>query len=133
MDREPFDGLWLASAEPVRVRNSSHAEETGFLVVVQERRDEALAPVRNLQWRLGYGAAAALTFILILIAILWAGMMSVVDGSSRSRVTRFLRRWAGLPTAATSTPAVTGTSGSATTGSGSAQSDGGSGEVERQV
>ena len=134
VNREAFDGLWLASAEPVRVRNRSHAEETGFLVVVQERRDEALAPVRNLQWRLGYGAAAGVTFILILIAIMWAGMMSVIDGSSRSRVTRFLRRWAGLPTA-TSTPAVTGTSGSATSGSassGSALPDGGSGELERR-
>lgn len=127
VDQDGFTGPWLASAEPVRVRNNAHSEETGFLIVVQERRDEVLAPVRDLQWRLGYGAAAAVTFILVLVGFMWAGMMSVIDGSSRSRVTRFLRRWAGLPTA-TSAPAVTGTSGSVTSGN-SSLPGGGSGEM----
>jgi hypothetical protein len=122
VDREPFGGLWLAAAVPVTVRlGQEQPVDTGFVVVVQERRDEVLAPVRALQWRLGYGAAAAVAFVLVLVGAMWAGMVSMVDGSSQSRVTRFLRRWAGLPTATSGTrTAGTGTAGTGTAGSASA-------------
>ncbi|MDB5312516.1 MAG: hypothetical protein JWO38_6718 [Gemmataceae bacterium] len=99
-----FATPWLASPERVVVRlEGGLLLDTGWVVVVQERRADVLAPVRDLQWRLGYGAAAALMFVLVLILVMWAGMMSVVDATSSSRITRFMRRWAGLPIATSST------------------------------
>lgn len=79
--------------------------------MVQERRAEALAPVADLRGRLGVGGAVAAVVVLATVLAMWAGMVSVVNGTSRTGVTRLLRRWAGLP--ATSTP---GTGGTAPTG-----------------
>jgi hypothetical protein len=109
VEREPFSGTWLAAVEPVVVRSDNDKPvDTGFLIVMQERRDEVMKPVRDLQWRLTYGAIVAALFILTLLAALILGLLSVVDAAPKSRVTRFLRRWAGLPT---------GTIGTGTTGS----------------
>ena len=64
-----------------------------------------------------------MVFVFVLVLALWAGMMTVMDTSSRSRMTRFLRRWAGLPTPGTGTrtgatgTSLTGTGGSGTGGS----------------
>ena len=71
-----------------------------------------MRPVRQLQWRLSYGAIGATLFVLTLFAALTIGMISVLDGAPKSRVTRFLRRWAGLPTGTIGT----GTSSAGTTG-----------------
>lgn len=114
-----FAGDWLASTERVRVRlEGAGLVDTGWVVVIQERRTNALLPVTALKWRLGYGAAAAIAFILVMVLVMWAGMMSVVDSSSRSRVTRLLRRWAGLPlpTAGTRSAGTGWTSGTVSSG-----------------
>ena len=95
-----YNGPWLASAH--RVRAGPEQVDTGWVIVVQERRDEVMRPVRDLQWRLSYGALGATVFILTLLTVLTLGMMSVLDGAPKSRVTRFLRRWAGLPTGTSS-------------------------------
>ena len=95
-----YAGIWLASL--YRVRAGPERIDTGWVMVVQERRDEVMRPVRDLQWRLGYGALGATLFVLGLLAALTVGMVSVLDGAPKSRVTRALRRWAGLPTATTS-------------------------------
>ena len=79
------------------------------MVLVQERRDDVLDPVADLQWRLAVGAAVAFVVVLGTVLLMWAGMVSVVDGAPRSRVTLLLRRWAGLPTG-------TNTGGTAPTG-----------------
>jgi len=93
-----FAGEWIASAERVAVRlDNGQPMDTGWVVLIQERRDDVLRPVAALKRRLGYGAGAAIAVILILVLLMWAGMMSVVDASSRSRVSRMLRKWAGLP------------------------------------
>ena len=109
-----YNGPWLASAH--RVRAGPEQIDTGWVIVVQERRDEVMRPVRDLQWRLSYGALGATVFILTLLTVLTLGMMSVLDGAPKSRVTRFLRRWAGLPTGTssqgTSTTTTTGADGS---------------------
>ena len=116
----PYAGDWLASAEHVIVRPEHGSPiDTGWVILVQERKDQVLAPVTALQWRLGIGAAVAGLFLLVVLAIVWAGTVSVLDGAPKSRVTRLLRRWAGLPTggAATGTgtigpPGTAGTSAS---------------------
>src|SRR6185312_244470 len=84
-----------------RVRVGPGKTDTGWVVLVQERRDEALQPVRKLQWRLGYVALVATILVLGLVALMWGGMALVMDGTSRSPVTRLLRRWAGLPMGST--------------------------------
>jgi hypothetical protein len=114
-----FGGPWLASVERVMAKVDGGApRDTGWVVLIEERRDDVLKPVRALQWRLGYGAAAALAFIVVLVLLMWVGMLYVIDTSSRSRVTRMLRRWAGLPmaTAATRTGGTPGTPGTSITG-----------------
>jgi len=110
--QEAYAGLWIASVHRVRV--GPERIDTGWVVLVQERRDEALQPVRDLQWRLGYVAMIATVVVLVLVALMWSGMVLVMDTSSRSPVTRLLRRWAGLPTGNTTTG---GTVGFASTGS----------------
>lgn len=114
-----FAGPWLGSVEKVVVRTEGGgAVDTGWVMLVQERREQVLEPVRSLQWRLRYGAAGAVVFVFVLVLAMWAGMMSVLDTSSRSRVTRFLRRWAGLPTPGTGTGTRTGATGTSATGTG---------------
>jgi hypothetical protein len=117
-----FAGPWLASVERVVVRLDGGPVDTGWVVLIQERRADVLQPVRALKWRLGYGAAGAVAVVLVLVLVMWIGMMSVVDASSKSRVTRMLRRLAGLPapSGGSRTPGSgsAGTTGSATSGSG---------------
>ena len=113
-----YEGKWLASVNRVRV--GPDKVDTGWVVLVQERRDDALQPVRDLQWRLGYVALLASAAILVLVALMWGGMVMVMDTSSRSPVTRLLRRWAGLPTSATSGTVGSGT-GSSVLGAGTAR------------
>jgi hypothetical protein len=91
-----YTGAWLASV--YRVRVGPEKIDTGWVVLVQERRDEALQPVSDLKWRLGYVGLVAVVLVLILVALMWSGMALVMDPTPRSPVTRFLRRWAGLPT-----------------------------------
>jgi hypothetical protein len=99
VDRDEFRGAWLAAVEPVEVRgDNDRPVDSGFLVVVQERQDEVLDPVTDLQWRLGVGATLAVAFLFLVLAVVWVGTLSILDGAPRSRVTRLLRRWAGLPT-----------------------------------
>jgi hypothetical protein len=93
------------------VRVGPDKTDTGWVILVQERRDDVLQPVRDLQWRLGYGALGAGLFVLLLLVGLTAGMMSVLEAAPKSRVTRFLRRLAGLPSAGTAAAAATGTVG----------------------
>lgn len=109
---EEYSGTWLASAHRVRV--GPDRMDTGWVIVVQERRDATLQPVRNLQWRLGYVGLAATIIVLALMALMWGGMIVVMDPTTRSPVTRLLRRWAGLPTGGTvgGTFGVPGTIGS---------------------
>jgi hypothetical protein len=121
VDRDGFRGPWLAAVAPVVVRGEGdRAVDTGFLVVVQERQDEVLEPVAALQWRLGIGATLAGALLFVVLAVVWAGTVSVLDGAPKSRVTRLLRRWAGLPAGtATGTGALGsfGTAGTAAAGS----------------
>ncbi|MDY3559532.1 protein kinase [Gemmata sp. JC673] len=111
-----YRGTWLASANRVRV--GPDKVDTGWVVLVQERRDEVLQPVREMQWRLGFVGLVAGVAVLGLVTLMWTGMMMVMDTSSRSPVTRLLRRWAGLPTSGTST---TGTTASGLAGAGTAR------------
>jgi hypothetical protein len=118
-----YEGDWLASVERVIVRPEDGTPiDTGWVILVQERKDEVLDPVTDLQWRLAVGGTLAGFFLFVVLAIVWAGTVSVLDGAPKSRVTRLLRRWAGLPTGTgmstgtmgtIGTPGTPGTPGSA--------------------
>jgi hypothetical protein len=101
-----FAGAWLAAVRRVRV--GPERVDTGWVVLVQERRSAVLRPVRELEWRLGYVAFAAAVIVLALGALMWSGMAAVMDPAPRSPVTRMLRRWAGLPTSGTGTSGTAG-------------------------
>jgi hypothetical protein len=89
-----YAGEWLASVHRVLV--GPEQIDTGWVVLVQERRDVALQPVRDLQWRLGYVGLGATVIVAVLMVLMWAGMIVVMDSTPRSPVSRWLRRWAGL-------------------------------------
>jgi hypothetical protein len=96
---DSYAGAWLASVERVKVRPDDHTIDTGWVILVQERRNEVLSPVWDLEWRIGIAAAVATLLILILIVLLSAGVISILEDAPKSRITRFLRRWVGLSTA----------------------------------
>jgi hypothetical protein len=108
---DSFAGVWLASVERVKVRQKSDLTiDTGWVILVQERRNEVLSPVWDLEWRIGIAAAVATVLVLILIVLLSTGVVSILEDAPKSRITRFLRRWAGLSTASSAISATTGVS-----------------------
>jgi hypothetical protein len=113
---DPVDGVyagaWLASVERVMVRQKEdQLVDTGWVILVQERRAEVLSPVWDLEWRIGIAAAGATAFTLIMIVLVSVGVMSLLEEAPKSRITRFLRRWAGLTSAGSAVSATTGVSG----------------------
>jgi hypothetical protein len=109
---DSYGGAWLASVERVMVRQKEdQLIDTGWVILVQERRNEVLSPVWDLEWRIGIAAAGATVFMLILILLLSAGVLSLLEDAPKSRITRFLRRWAGLSTAGSAVSSTTGISG----------------------
>lgn len=93
-----FAGSWLAAAVPVIIlSDEEHPLDSGFVVLVQQRRDEVLAPVRALQWRLGLGAATAFGLLLLLFLLWTAGLAALFHPAPSSRLARFFRRWLAPP------------------------------------
>jgi hypothetical protein len=89
-----FAGTWLAAAVPVIIlTDEEHPHDSGFVVLVQQRRDEVLAPVRALQWRLGLGAVLVSGLVLILFLGWTAGLTALLHPMPTSRLARFFRRW----------------------------------------
>jgi serine/threonine protein kinase len=108
------DNRWLAAVEPVVVvRGRKELIDTAWAVVVQERYDQAQAPVNVLHGdliRLGLGGLAA---VAVVVVFLWGFVILVLNDSTRERLTRFLRRRAGLASersVASSTPPPAGKS-----------------------
>jgi serine/threonine protein kinase len=60
---DPYRGLWLAAMAPVR--------DTAWMVIVQERRDDALAPVDRMWDRATRQAAMAVVAAIGMMAIVW--------------------------------------------------------------
>ena len=106
-----YAGSWLASLH--RVRSGPELIDTGWVIVVQERRDEVMPPgsrppVAAQLWSIGSNSLRAVSS---------RGPDDWDDVSTgcapKSRITRALRRWAGLPTGTSSVGSITtGTSGS---------------------
>jgi hypothetical protein len=96
-----YTGPWLAAAEPVLVyprRDGEKITDTGWVVVVQERSADALAPVQELRHDLRSLALQGLAVVVLVMAGLWA-FVTLLQAEPRGRALAFLRRRAGLPTA----------------------------------
>jgi hypothetical protein len=94
-----YTGTWLAAAEPVIIppaRDGSKFLDTGWVVLVEERTQDALDPVRKLRGELIVQGVETLFMLLAILGGLWAFVLLVLNDSSRSRLLAFLRRRAGL-------------------------------------
>jgi eukaryotic-like serine/threonine-protein kinase len=82
-----FSGRWLAAAEPVEViaRHELDSRDTGWIILVQERYKEAVAPVQRLRDQLLWRAKLATTVFAVVLASLWGFVVLVLNESPRLR------------------------------------------------
>ena len=86
MDPENYGGVWLAAFSPVG--------NTGWVAIVQERKDGALRAVEELKSRMVSSAIGAVLVVLGLVAASW-WMIVIVLSDHRPRWLRFGRRRGG--------------------------------------
>jgi hypothetical protein len=93
---DEFAGRWLAAAEAVEViaRHDLTSRDTGWVVLVQERAEAAVAPVQRLRDQLLWRAKLATTFFAIVLAGLWGFVVLVLNESPRLRWLSRLRHHA---------------------------------------
>jgi hypothetical protein len=95
-----YAGTWLAAIEPVVVHaDDGSARKTGWVVVVQEKKDLALDPVDHVRTQLiRQGATAALTLVVVLGG-LWGFVLLILGNNGGPHWLRSLRgRLTGLST-----------------------------------
>jgi hypothetical protein len=96
-----YKGTWLGAAEPVVIpprKDRDTPVDTGWVVLVEERTRDAVAPVGQLRWELLVQGVQTVVMLLAILAALWGFVLLVLNDSARLRVVAFLRRRAGLPT-----------------------------------
>ncbi len=96
-----YAGTWLAAIEPVVVHaDDGSVRKTGWVVVVQEKKDVALDPVDHVRTELiRQGATAAVTLVVVLCG-LWGFVLLVLGNGPGPRWLNALRgRVAGMSTA----------------------------------
>lgn len=89
-----FSGRWLAAAEPVEVlsRQDLSSRDTGWIILVQERYTQAVAPVQRLRDQLLWRAKLATTVFAVVLAGLWGFVVLVLNESPRMRWLSRLQR-----------------------------------------
>jgi hypothetical protein len=88
---------WLATLEPVIVvRQGGKPVDTGWAVLVQERYDRATTPVTKLHHDLIVLGLIGLGLVTLVVGGLWGFVVVVLNENTRAKVTRLLRRFAGL-------------------------------------
>jgi hypothetical protein len=93
-----FRGSWLATAEPVVVPSAgADVRDTGWVILVQERVADTVAPLRALTTRLIVGGVVALALVVAVVTVLWGFVLFVLNALPQSRLTTFLRRRVGMP------------------------------------
>lgn len=96
MDPRTYGGEWLAAFSPVG--------DTGWVAIVQERKEAALRPVEELQARLSTSATGAVLVVFGLVAGSWWLIVALLN----ERGPRWLRFWRGKPsTTGTTTMSLT--------------------------
>lgn len=91
------DTEWLAAVEPVVVEGRpDKIADTAWAVIIQQRRDTALEPVRELGQGLARSGLTGLAVVLGVVTVLWGAVIVVMNESPRSRWLSKLKRRAGL-------------------------------------
>jgi serine/threonine protein kinase len=91
---------WLAVVDAVIVPGPDGTfEDTGWGVVVQERYEDVLRPVQELKADLVGRAQLAAGLVALVGVGTWSFVLLLLNDSSRSRLSRFLRKRAGLAAA----------------------------------
>lgn len=106
---------WTAAAtlEPVR----TVLVDPGWVVVVQERAAIVTGPVERMQRRLFWLVVLAMAVVVGVVVVLWGMVIVGFNQASRSRLSRFLRRKAGLSTGAAPKTVTSAVGPRSTTGS----------------
>lgn len=95
---QPAAGRWLAAFEPVFVDGRPKAvSDTGLVVIVQERFDDAVRPARQLGQHLVKRGLLTAAVVVALVTALWGFVIVVLNEAPRFRIGRELRKRAGLP------------------------------------
>lgn len=82
-------GVFLAATAPVIVDNGSEKGiETGLIVIVQESLGQATSPVDQLGHRLLFEGGLALSFVLIVVMVLWGVVLRVLRDPENDTVRR---------------------------------------------
>ena len=120
-----YQGRWLAAMEPVLIEGrAKEVQDTGWVVLVQERHEAAMRPVRALGSQLLWQGAIALGVVVAVVTVLWGFVILILNESSRSGVLGSVRRRVGLASEGTGgTQSGNAGLGSATPGTGSAGQD----------
>jgi hypothetical protein len=103
-----YAGRWLAASAPVRLDETEHCGDTGWVVVVEKRYETAIAPVQRLQTSMLARGGLTLALAMAVITGLWGFVIVVLNNSPGSRLVTWVRRRAGL---ATERPTQAGTTG----------------------
>lgn len=94
----PYDGSWLAAIRPVLVDTASGTRGTGWVVIVQERLEEAIGPAQELGRKLVRSGLIALGIVIAVVTALWGFVMIVLNESPRFGLGNLIKRRAGIPT-----------------------------------
>jgi hypothetical protein len=103
-DPQAFGGHWFAASVPVRVEmpdatgQSVSSHDLGWTVVVQQDRNAVIEPINSLQQYLMKWRQVGLGWVVLMLTGLCGFLVYALNNSSRSRLTAFLRRRAGLMT-----------------------------------
>lgn len=87
-----FSGEWLAAFEPVFVaRGERDVVDTGWGILVQERRQDTLQPFEQVGALLRRGGWTALGLVIFVIGALWGVVVLVINPPAKLRSSRFFR------------------------------------------
>ena len=112
---------WLCAAEPVFVARSGHRlYDSGWCVIVEERRREVLAPLQHLWGMVISGGLKALGLVVLVLTALWIYVLVKLHAADDAL--RYARRMIGLaetvtPTAGAPSERLSEASGSLTSAS----------------
>ncbi len=97
-----YAGDWLAAVEPVFVtRGPEQIVDSGWAIVVQERRADTLAPFEQVQAMLRRGGWIALGLVTVVIGTLWGVVLLVINATNRLPRSPFLKTFGGRATSST--------------------------------
>lgn len=116
---------WLAAFEPVLLtRTSDRVDDTGWGIVMQERRSETLQPFEQLRALVLRGGWAALALVTLVIGALWVIVLLVINAPTKLRRTALFKGALGTTSSSVS--------GSASIGSRSTEHQGSNGKGMKQ-